>query len=115
MSLPGSAIQMLISELIKKRPRQKFTATVTWNRDRDGDSHDNGQTWPEPMNFVYHSHTFHTTNMSQDELAEIDGFKPKIVLLDGEEKEVNSMSRCEALDSVPFKTQPIFSAIPRIK
>lgn len=30
--------------------------------------------------------------MSQDELAEINGIKPKVVLLDGEEKEVNSMS-----------------------
>jgi DNA ligase-1 len=33
--------------------------------------------------------------MSQDELAEIDGIRPKVVLVDGEEKEVNSMSRCE--------------------
>ena len=33
--------------------------------------------------------------MSQDELAEINGIKPNIVLLDGEEKEVNSMSRYE--------------------
>jgi DNA ligase-1 len=33
--------------------------------------------------------------MSQDELAEIDGIKPKVALLDGEEKEVSSMTRCE--------------------
>ena len=31
--------------------------------------------------------------MSQDELAEINGIKPKVLLLDGEEKEVSSMSR----------------------
>jgi DNA ligase-1 len=31
--------------------------------------------------------------MAQDELAEINGIKPNVVLLDGEEKEVNSMSR----------------------
>jgi len=31
--------------------------------------------------------------MSQDELTEINGIKPKVLLLDGEEKEVNSMSR----------------------
>jgi hypothetical protein len=31
--------------------------------------------------------------MSQDELAEIDGIKPKVLLVDGEEKEVSSMSR----------------------
>jgi len=30
--------------------------------------------------------------MSQDELAEIDGIKPKVLLLDGEEKEVSSMT-----------------------
>jgi DNA ligase-1 len=36
--------------------------------------------------------------MSQDELAEIDGIQPKVVLVDGEEKEVNSMSRCEVKD-----------------
>jgi hypothetical protein len=33
--------------------------------------------------------------MSQDELAEINGVKPKVLLLDGEEKEVSSMSRYE--------------------
>ena len=31
---------------------------------------------------------------SSDELAEIDGIKPKFYLKDGAEKEVNSMSRC---------------------
>lgn len=29
-----------------------------------------------------------------DELAEIDGLKPKVVMVDGDEKEVSSMSRC---------------------
>ncbi|KAG5643488.1 hypothetical protein DXG03_000876 [Asterophora parasitica] len=32
--------------------------------------------------------------MAQDELAEINGVKPKVALVDGEEKEVKSMSRC---------------------
>jgi hypothetical protein len=31
--------------------------------------------------------------MTQDELAEIDGIKPNVVLVDGEEKEVGSQSR----------------------
>jgi hypothetical protein len=31
--------------------------------------------------------------MSSDELAEIDGIKPKVYLADGEEKEVSSMTR----------------------
>ena len=37
-----------------------------------------------------------------DELAEISGVKPKVLLADGEEREVSSMSRCVVMFSLMF-------------
>lgn len=56
--------------------------------------------------------------MSQDELAEINGIKPKVVLLDGEEKEVNSMSRCEVQNPCNIsssKLVPFSNSVYKVK
>ncbi|KAG5652748.1 hypothetical protein H0H81_003889 [Sphagnurus paluster] len=42
--------------------------------------------------------------MAEDELAEINGVKPKVLLLDGEEREVNSMTRNQSAYPVNART-----------
>lgn len=40
-----------------------------------------------------------TTTMADDELAEINGIKPKLVIKDGEEVEAKSQTRCASRSS----------------
>jgi hypothetical protein len=48
---------------------------------------------PHLVGFAIHRTNVRTGKMAEDELAEINGIKPKVVMVDGEEREVSSMTR----------------------